>query len=113
MLYRQTSFGTVGGGDASTCAPWSNICGTSGGNTTPGGSGGIGIPPGVKVVPGGSTAPGGTKELTGEGGARGRGLGGRLGCGFGRCRRCGVDECEHRDGRDEDRLPRPPADHHS
>jgi hypothetical protein len=44
VLNRQTSFGTFGGGDANICMPCVNICGTSGGNTTPGGNGGSGTP---------------------------------------------------------------------
>jgi hypothetical protein len=60
VLYRQTSFGTFGGGgDANISIPCINICGTSGGNTTPGGNGGIGSPAGPTTVPGGNTAPGG------------------------------------------------------
>ncbi len=59
VLNRQTSFGTFGGGDAIISIPLVNICGTSGGNTTPGGNDGSGSPPGSTTAPGGNTAPGG------------------------------------------------------
>jgi hypothetical protein len=39
VLNRETSFGMFGGGDANTCDALTNICGTSGGNTTRGGVG--------------------------------------------------------------------------
>jgi hypothetical protein len=41
VLNRQTSFGTFGGGDANICMPCINICGTSGGNTTPAAAGAL------------------------------------------------------------------------
>jgi hypothetical protein len=67
-LYRQTSFGTFGGGDANISIPCLNICGTSGGNITPGGNGGIGSPvPGNSTAPGGHTAPGGNTIPCGAG----------------------------------------------
>ena len=71
VLNRQTSFGTFGGGDASICSPCINICGTSGGNTTPGGNGGNGSPPGSITAPGGNTVPGGN---TTAGGCAGKSL---------------------------------------
>jgi hypothetical protein len=74
VLYRQTSFGTFGGGgDANISIPCINICGTSGGNTTPGGNGGIGSPvPGSSTAPGGHTAPGGNTTPGGDGGGAGK-----------------------------------------
>jgi hypothetical protein len=82
-LYRQTSFGTFGGGPAANIAcPCANICGASvvkicimsGDNTYPGGSGGSGSPPGSTVTPGGNTVPGGNTN-PGDGGAGGDGAG--------------------------------------
>jgi hypothetical protein len=79
VLYRQTSFGTLGGGPAANIAcPCANICGTSvvkicimsGENVTPGGSGGSGSPPGSIVVPGGNAVPGGN-TIGGAGGGGG------------------------------------------
>jgi hypothetical protein len=80
-LYRQTSFGTFGGGPAANIAcPCANICGApvvkicmmSGDNAYPGGSGGSGSPPGSTVTPGGNTVPGGNTN-PGDGGAGGGG----------------------------------------
>jgi hypothetical protein len=93
VLYRQTSFGTFGGGDAASCNILAHICCTSGapncdkstgdgsggksgppgsttapgGNTVPGGIGGTGIPPGSNTVPGGNPTPGGSGS-PGDGG---------------------------------------------
>lgn len=68
MLNRQTSFGTFGGGDCNISIPCCTICDTSGGSTTPGGSGGIGNPvPGSSTAPGGHTAPGGMSDPAGTG----------------------------------------------
>jgi len=74
VLNRQTSFGTFGGGDCNISIPCCNICGTSGGNTTPGGNGAIGSPvPGSSTAPGGHTAPGGNREPSGAGDGGGQG----------------------------------------
>ena len=88
VLYRQTSFGTFGGGDALSCNILAHNCCTSGrdncdrstgdgsggksgppgsttapgGNTVPGGIGGTGIPPGSTTVPGGNATPGGVED---------------------------------------------------
>jgi hypothetical protein len=96
VLYRQTSFGTFGGGDAINCNILAHSCCTSGapscdkstgdgsggksgppgsttapgGNTVPGGIGGTGIPPGSNTVPGGNAAPGGSGS-PGDGGGAG------------------------------------------
>ncbi|MCV7090899.1 hypothetical protein [Mycobacterium interjectum] len=68
VLNRQTSFGTFGGGDCNISIPCCSICDTSGGNTTPGGKGGIGNPvPGSSTAPGGHTAPGGMSDPAGTG----------------------------------------------
>lgn len=67
VLNRQTSFGTFGGGDAIIAIPCINICGTSGGNTIPGGSGGNGSPSGSSTTPGGNTVPGGSAKPGGGG----------------------------------------------
>ena len=97
VLYRQTSFGTFGGGDANICEACPNICCTSGdpncdkstgdgsggqsgppgsttepgGNIVPGGTGGTGSPPGSTTIPGGNTVPGGISgdSALGGGGA--------------------------------------------
>ena len=95
VLYRQTSFGTFGGGDAISCNILAHICCTSGdpncdkstgdgsggksgppgsttvpgGKTVPGGIGGTGIPPGSNTVPGGSAVPGGNGSPGDGGGA--------------------------------------------
>src|SRR5262249_6384084 len=67
VLNRQTSFGTFGG-DCIIAIACCNICGTSGGNSTPGGNGGIGSPvPGNSTAPGGHTAPGGISDPSGVG----------------------------------------------
>ena len=96
VLYRQTSFGTFGGGDAMSCNILAHTCCTSGapncdkstgdgsggksgppgsttvpgGNTVPGGIGGTGIPPGSNTVPGGNAVPGGSGS-PGDGGGAG------------------------------------------
>ncbi len=96
VLYRQTSFGTFGGGDALSCNILAHNCCTSGrdncdrstgdgsggksgppgsttapgGNTVPGGIGGTGIPPGSTTVPGGNATPGGSGS-PGDGGGAG------------------------------------------
>jgi hypothetical protein len=96
VLYRQTSFGTFGGGDAISCNILAHICCTSGapncdkstgdgsggksgppgnttdpgGNTVPGGIGGTGIPPGSTTDPGGNAVPGGSGS-PGDGGGAG------------------------------------------
>ncbi len=97
VLYRQTSFGTFGGGgDAICCNIHAHTCCTSGapnrdkstgdgsggksgppgsttvpgGNTVPGGIGGTGIPPGSNTVPGGNAVPGGNGS-PGDGGGAG------------------------------------------
>jgi hypothetical protein len=68
VLYRHTSFGTFGGGDCNISIPCCTICDTSGGNTTPGGKGGMGNPvPGSSTAPGGHTAPGGMSDPAGAG----------------------------------------------
>jgi hypothetical protein len=63
VLYRQTSFGTFGGGDAISCNILAHICCTSGApncdKSTGDGSGGKSGPPGSTTVPGGNAVPGG------------------------------------------------------
>ncbi len=65
MLYRQTSFGTFGGGPAANISwPCMYICDisccNSGDNAIPGGKGGSGSPPGSTIdAPCGNAAPGG------------------------------------------------------
>lgn len=98
VLYRQTSFGTFGGGDAANCNIRAHSCCTSGapncdkstgdgsggkfgppgsttdpgGKTVPGGIGGTGMPPGSITVPGGNAAPGGSGSPgAGDGGGAG------------------------------------------
>jgi len=74
VLKRQTSFGTFGGGDCNISSPCCNICDTSGGNSIPGGNGGIGSPvPGSSTAPGGHTAPGGNSDPSGAAGGGGQG----------------------------------------
>ena len=94
VLYRQTSSGTFGGGDAHICDACPHICCTSGdpncdkstgdgsggqsgppgsttdpgGNIVPGGIGGTGRPPGSTTIPGGNTIPGGISGSPGGGG---------------------------------------------
>jgi hypothetical protein len=96
VLYRQTWFGTFGGGDAASCNILAHICCTSGapnrdkstgdgsggksgppgstsapgGTTVPGGNGGSGIPPGSNTVPAGKLTPGGSGS-PGDGGGAG------------------------------------------
>ncbi len=94
MLYRQTSFGTFGGGgEFASCNILAHTCCTSGapncdkstgvgsggksgppgsttdpgGNTVPGGIGGTGIPPGSNTDPGGNAVPGGSGKPGGAG----------------------------------------------
>ncbi len=93
VLKRQTSCGTLAGGDAASANILAHTCCTSGapnrdrstgdgsggrsgppgsttapgGNTVPGGIGGTGIPPGSTTVPGGNPTPGGSGS-PGEGG---------------------------------------------
>jgi hypothetical protein len=63
VLNRQTSFGTLGGGDAASCIILAHICCTSGApnsdKSTGDGSGGKFGPPGSTAAPGGNTVPGG------------------------------------------------------
>ena len=65
MLYRQTSFGTFGGGPAANIScPCMYICDisccNSGDNAIPGGNGGSGSPPGSTIdAPYGNAVPGG------------------------------------------------------
>ena len=75
VLYRQTSFGTFGGGgDAIRCNIHAHICCTSGApnrdKSTGDGIGGTGIPPGSNTVPGGNAVPGGSGS-PGDGGGAG------------------------------------------
>lgn len=97
VLYRQTSSGTFGGGDANVCDACPNICCTSGdpncdkstgdgsggqsgppgsttdpgGNIVPRGMGGTGSPPGSTTIPGGNTVPGGISGDSAPGGGGG------------------------------------------
>ncbi len=63
VLYRQTSFGTFGGGDAISCNILAHTCCTSGApncdKSTGDGSGGKSGPPGSTTAPGGNAVPGG------------------------------------------------------
>src|ERR1700722_13423648 len=75
VLYRQTSFGTFGGGDAISCNILAHSCCTSGApncdkSTGDGSRGKSGPPAGSNTVHGGNAAPGGSGS-PGEGGGAG------------------------------------------